>query len=86
MNELEEVIAEADKKNIGHLIGDLKVMGELYFSLIQKEKEIKQEKKAAIEQAEKLHNIPKGMLDAYVTMKNEDDLKKRVFFETLNLF
>ena len=86
MNELEKVIAEADEKNIGNLIGDLKVMGELYFSLIQKEKKIKQEKKAAIEQAEKLHNIPKGVLDAYVTMKNENDLKKRVFFETLNLF
>lgn len=86
MNELEKVIAEADKKNIGHLISDLKVMGELYFSLIQQEKKIKQEKKAAIEQAEKLHNIPKGMLDAYVTMKSEDDLSKRVFFETLNLF
>ena len=37
MNELEKVIAEADEKNIGTLIGDLKVMGELYFSLIQKE-------------------------------------------------
>ena len=86
MNELEKVIAEADKKNIGNLIGDLKVIGELYFSLIQKEKKIKQEKKAAIEQAEKLYNIPKGMLDAYATMKSEDDLRKRVFFETLNLF
>ena len=86
MNELEKVIAEADKKNIGHLISDLKVMGELYFSLIQREKKIKQEKKVAIEQAEKLHKIPKGMLDAYVTMKNEDDLSKRVFFETLKLF
>lgn len=86
MNELEKVIAEADEKNIGTLIGDLKVMGELYFSLIQEEKKIKQEKKAAIVQAEKLHNIPKRMLEAYVTMKNQDDLSKRVFFKTLNLF
>lgn len=85
-NQLEIVCAEADEKNKGNFVADLRLMGEQFFSILQKEEKVKLEKKAIIEIAAKKYNITKATLESYATMKMKDEFNKDVFFRAFDLF
>lgn len=85
-NELEIVCAEADEKNKGSFVADLRLMGEQFFSILQKEANVKLEKKEIIEIAAKKYNITKATLESYATMKMKDEFNKDVFFRAFDLF